>query len=249
MKFTVLTNVFNEEYLLPFWLEHHRKIFDHGIVIDYRSTDSSMDIVRKMCPTWEIRTTRNTHFCAHEIDTEFMDIESELDGYKMVLNTTEFLITREDIRSLVLDDVNKAYAIQCLVACSKKEDIYPETLPELFGGIERVQTENRGMRLLHSFPHGHYSVGRHIVTLPLTAFIPAYISWFGFYPWNNRLLARKLQIKNNIPECDRRNGAGFQHFWETEEQVKQRDIYASESVPLTDVPALTDCLKRAMETL
>ena len=28
MRTTLLTNVFNEEYLLPFWLEHHKKIFD-----------------------------------------------------------------------------------------------------------------------------------------------------------------------------------------------------------------------------
>jgi hypothetical protein len=32
---TVISHIFNEEYLLPFWLEHHRTIFDHGIIIDY----------------------------------------------------------------------------------------------------------------------------------------------------------------------------------------------------------------------
>jgi hypothetical protein len=247
MKLTVLTNVFNEEYLLPFWLEHHRKIFDHGIVIDYRSTDSSMDIVRKMCPTWEIRTTRNSHFDAQDIDTEFMDIEQGLDGYKMVLNTTEFLITKDDIRSMIADGDNNAYAIQCLVACSAKDDIYPATPAEFFEGIERVETKRRCTRLLHSYPRGNYSIGRHTVTLPITASIESFVIWFGFYPWNTRLLARKLQIKNNIPERDRQYGFGFHHFWGVEEQLAQRNLYASESVTLAEVPALVDCIKRAME--
>lgn len=245
MKFTVLTNVFNEEYLLPFWLEHHRKIFDHGIVIDYRSTDSSMEIVRNMCPTWEIRTTRNSHFDAQDIDTEFMDIEQGLEGYKMVLNTTEFLITKDDIRSLVMDDVNKAYAIQCLTACSAKDDIYPSTLPDFLSGVERVETKRRCMRLLHSHPHGAYSIGRHVPRLPITDTILAYVVWFGFYPWNHLLLARKLQIKSNIPERDRQAGLGFHHFWGIEQQLEQRNLYASESVAITDVPALSECIKGA----
>ena len=42
---TIITNIFNEEYLLPFWLDYHRRIFDHGIVIDYDSTDRSIEIV------------------------------------------------------------------------------------------------------------------------------------------------------------------------------------------------------------
>jgi len=45
IKTTLLTNVFNEEYLLPFFLHHHKKMFDEIIVIDYNSTDKSIGIV------------------------------------------------------------------------------------------------------------------------------------------------------------------------------------------------------------
>jgi hypothetical protein len=38
MKTTILTNIFNEEYLLPFWLNHHKNMFDKIISIDYHST-------------------------------------------------------------------------------------------------------------------------------------------------------------------------------------------------------------------
>ena len=51
---TVISHIFNEEYLLPFWLENHKNMFDHGIIIDYCSTDSSVEIIKKYCPTWEL---------------------------------------------------------------------------------------------------------------------------------------------------------------------------------------------------
>lgn len=56
---TLISHIFNEEYLLPFWLEHHSKIFDNGIIIDYYSTDRSIEIINKFCPTWTVIKTKN----------------------------------------------------------------------------------------------------------------------------------------------------------------------------------------------
>ena len=131
-KLTVLTNVYNEEYLLPFWLEHHKNIFDHGIVVDYNSTDNSMDIIRKYCPTWEIIKTKNEAFGAIEIDKEFMELEKNISGYKIVLNTTEFLLSKIDIRTILPDIPNQYIEIKSLNFLSTKEDYYPNTLSELF---------------------------------------------------------------------------------------------------------------------
>jgi len=36
----LFSHIYNEEYLLPFWLKHHKKIFDHGVIIDNFSTDN-----------------------------------------------------------------------------------------------------------------------------------------------------------------------------------------------------------------
>lgn len=36
-KITVLMHIYNEEYLLPFWLNHHKNIFDHGVIVNYDS--------------------------------------------------------------------------------------------------------------------------------------------------------------------------------------------------------------------
>ncbi|CAN0205342.1 unnamed protein product, partial [Phaeothamnion confervicola] len=100
-RVTLLTNVFNESWLLPFWLLHHKDMFDHAIIIDYHSTDDSMDIVRQICPTWEIRTTRNKFFDAKLIDLEFMTIERDLEGYCIILNTTEFLVSERPLQELL----------------------------------------------------------------------------------------------------------------------------------------------------
>ena len=90
-KRTVLSHFYNEEYLLPWWLKHHRKIFDHGIMVDYDSTDRSRDIIRELCPTWEIVTSRHRQFECMLIDQEIADLEANLSGWRMCLNTTEFL--------------------------------------------------------------------------------------------------------------------------------------------------------------
>ncbi len=87
-KTTLLTNIYNEEYLLPFWLNHHKDMFDEIIVVDYNSTDKSIEICKNICPNCKIIKTRNSHFDAVQIDLEFMDIENDIEGIKIVLNTT-----------------------------------------------------------------------------------------------------------------------------------------------------------------
>ena len=50
MKTTVITHFWNEEILLPYWLKHHLELFDHGILINYRSTDKSVEIIKELAP-------------------------------------------------------------------------------------------------------------------------------------------------------------------------------------------------------
>jgi hypothetical protein len=242
MKITVLTNIFNEEYLLPFWLEHHKNIFDHGIVVDYNSTDNSVEIIRKICPTWDIITTKNKYFGADEIDNEFMELENNIDGYKIVLNTTEFLITNNPLHDILVDYKNSNYSIQCLSVHSSEEDYYPSNLKELFVMIETVELTRRLHRSIHSYPNGKYTPGRHYATLPITSNISAYILWFGFYPWNNKLIKRKTQIKTMVPDYDKVRGFGSQHLWDIEEMNRQKNIYQLSSTPIEYLPELKNML-------
>ena len=94
---TVICHFYNEEFLLPWWLKHHSKIFDHGFMIDYQSTDRSVALIKEICPTWTIVNSRNTNFGdSIAIDQEVMDIEKVLGGWRMALNVTEFLYGNTD---------------------------------------------------------------------------------------------------------------------------------------------------------
>lgn len=68
MKKTVLCHFYNEEWLLPWWLNHHKQFFDHGIMINYQSTDRSAEIIKEICPTWDIVQSKNLYFLPEDVD-------------------------------------------------------------------------------------------------------------------------------------------------------------------------------------
>ena len=83
MNFIGIIHIYNEEYLLPFWLNHHKNIFDKIIIINYHSTDNSINICKEIIPNCEIITTRNNCFEAQLVDNEVMDIENKYEGFKI----------------------------------------------------------------------------------------------------------------------------------------------------------------------
>jgi hypothetical protein len=209
---TVLCHFYNEEYLLPFWLKHHRSIFTHGIMIDYHSTDKSVEIIKELCPTWEIRTTKNEMFDAYLVDKEVMEIENTLSGFKIVLNVTEFIIAKTDFN--LTNDL--CIGMKSYTALSDFKN--PENEVEFINNIQRVcYKSDRGYRVIHSYQNGNYSVGRHFSNHPTTLSKDMYILWCGFYPWNDETLKRKCQIKDKIPESDKICGRGFHHLWNKEQ--------------------------------
>lgn len=221
MRTTLLTNVFNEEYLLPFWLEHHKNMFDDIIVVDYKSTDKSMEICKRICPNCTIIKTRNAFFDAREIDKEFMDIENSIEGIKIVLNTTEFLFCETNVRDIFKDITEPT---SCAVNALTPFSINNYTINniyELFNNLlnnDVVYHSERGERQLHTYPNGNYTIGRHHTfnTKNIFRTDKAHIIWFGFYPMNDKLLKRKLQIQQNIPQSDKDGGFGVQHLFDKE---------------------------------
>jgi len=216
IKTTLLTNVFNEEYLLPYWLIHHKNMFDEIIVIDYNSTDKSMEICKSICPECKIIKTRNQYFDAEDIDKEFMDIENNIEGIKIVLNTTEFLFCENPIKDLFRDYTQPvSYAINAMSPYSKNSYNINNSY-ELFSNLlndDIVYHTDRGVRQLHTFFNGNYGVGRHYTNNMSISTNQAHIIWFGYYPMNDNLLKRKLQIQENIPQRDKDRGFGFHHLF------------------------------------
>ena len=126
MRKTLISHFYNEEYLLPWWLMHHTKIFDHGILINRGSTDRSVEICKLFAPHWEVRDSRFLEFDPTNTDIEVMEIEREVSGWKMVLNTTEFLCCNnvEEFFSSLHTLGQNMYAIRMIVMIDKHDYNY-----------------------------------------------------------------------------------------------------------------------------
>lgn len=225
---TVISHFYNEEYLLPYWLLHHKQLFDHGILINYSSTDNSVDIIKALCPTWEIRDSRNQEFSAGEVDKEVMDIENTVPGFKLVLNTTEFLVPGPDFHTLKFTDRAGCYEIprativdeDPIKRLSKSK---PLVLQKHWGFIGNNNI-NGGSRFIHNHDNGRYTLGRHQTTHRVDQVLSqSVIYWYGFAPFTTEFINRKLQIKHRIPDSEKAANLGFQHLW-TAEQLEQKRV-------------------------
>ena len=203
MTKTVLTHFYNEEYLLPWWLSHHKKIFDHGILIDYHSTDRSREIIKAICPTWEIITTRNEYFESLAIDQEIMDYERNLTGWRITLNIPEFLfgnisrLSQTPNQQIFLGnyvfidkdgatpDINKPLHEQCCWGYYQGSE-----------GCQYLNLGSRCTRSLHNYPVV-YEAGRHWGAHQAT-YNDLAIFYYGYAFLNRPFLDRKLQIKTKM---------------------------------------------------
>jgi hypothetical protein len=210
MKKTLLCHFYNEEYMLPWFLNHHKQIFDHGIMIDYHSTDRSVEIIRELCPTWTIVTSRNPDFQADKIDYEVMDLEKDIEGWRICLNVTEQLMGNYSI----LDSEPKQLLVPSVffVDCDRDRAV-TQDLPlykqKTYGfSFDKYFSERRA-RSLHNIPVQYPVPGRHYGNYNTDELA---IFYYGWCPFNDEVLARKLQIQTQIPLVDRQRNWGFHHI-------------------------------------
>ena len=228
---TILGHFYNEEYLLPFWLNHHKKYFNHGILVDYNSTDNSVNIIKEICPTWEIIKTRNEFFDSRDIDKEIMDIERDILGYRICLNITEFLLGKFSD----LSNSNKQYLIPSYSMVDKVENEFNEVesnlfLERTFGfGFSNGDFYYRRARSLHN-KQIEYPLGRHFENHNTEDFI---ILWYGFSPFTERGIKRKLQIQNKMSQSDKDNKRGFQHLIDRDGLIKQLKEFQNKSFDIS----------------
>ena len=224
---TIISHFYNEEYILPWWLEHHKKYFNHGIMINYTSTDNSVSIIKQICPDWTIINSRNEFFDAKLIDDEVSDIESAVSGWKTCLNTTEFLVG--DF-SLLNNTPNQEITMPCFIMVDAEPEVLPSydksLIEQKYYGIHYHGRDPlaRRPRLIHNKTRVDYPLGRHypdFITDKLK------VLWYGWSPFNKRTLDRKLQIQNRIPDTDKARGFGTQHIAdeETLNQIFRRDYF------------------------
>jgi hypothetical protein len=239
MYITVISHIYNEEYLLPFWLEHHKNIFNHGIFLDYNSTDKTREIIKKICPLWEIRNSKNDKFDGFLVDEEVKEVESTIDGYKIVLNITEFIIPLKPIHECIDNNID-CYAIQTYIPIAE-EYKYPKTLYEFMNGFDYINTNivyRPSYRFLHKFkPAPYLYIGRHVINANYKIFDDIVLLWCGYYPMNEDMLLRKTQFAIKQSSRDIITKVGGAHQWNrdkilqvyhsilTDEETKKINFY------------------------
>jgi hypothetical protein len=232
MELTVISHFYNEEFLLPYWLAHHTKIFDHGILVNYSSTDNSIEIIRDLAPHWEIRNSRNLIWDFIEADNELMEIEREVKGWKIILNTTEFIL-HLDLKNYLLDFIelyptllgvrtNGIVLVDELkdrnAPLSKEHLILQKHFGYLESDYSPITQYNplHRSRFLHYASDGNYTLGRH-QTMHSSFIEPnLFLLWFGYSPFEY-IKARKLSFKNRMSPRNLNMGAGLQHVWDEEQ--------------------------------
>jgi hypothetical protein len=243
-KVTLITHIYNEEYLLPFWLNHHKSMFDDLIIVDYESTDSSLDICKSIWPNCKIIGTINRYFDAHKVDAEIMDIEKDINGIKLVLNTTEFLFTHLPIKDIFkkYGAVNTCLAVNTITPYYTNP-IYPNDMNNLIDillkpEIRYIQNDRFGIsafRFLHNYVTGAYDVGRHNTGHTYTVTNDLQLMWLGFFPWNEHIKKRKLQIKDNMTQKDKEMKLGYQHLFTLEQMEELLHTKYSQGRQLKDI--------------
>lgn len=272
MRF-VICHVKNEEYLLNWWLKHHREKFDHGIIIDYNSTDSSMDMVRELTPNWQIVKSVNKDFNAANCDSEIISIERSIQekyrySWMITLNVTEFLVGNTK-RLLSLYKSPKYVRLQKLLPCDVMVDTDEQKFTEpdptqplvkqrTFGipcdysentiynpytgerdyiaEKEKVMYDNRKMRSMHNFSLNYFEtsvwgVGRHYWGTPAEDFR---ILWYGYSPFTDSLINRKLAIQQEIPKADKEIGNGGQHILDRDLAINRYNFHKRFAVNLNE---------------
>jgi hypothetical protein len=238
-KKTVLCHFYNEEWLLPFWLKHHREIFDHGIMIDYHSTDRSAEIIRELCPTWQIVTSRNHDFNPAPVDQEVSDHERPLDGWRIALNVPEFMIGNYSHLDDRAEQTRFFLGQWMFVDMERRDEVYylnsdiPLYRQRWRGyGIVNDFTKNqpygsvpRAPRSIHNYAAHYPAVGRHFPQEQPTHSDLA-IFYYGYASLEPGSIGRRMQIQTQCPNA----GANTNHKFTLDQLM---DRFKKEQQPLS----------------
>lgn len=232
MKKTVISAFRNEEYLLPWWLKHHKKMFDHGIMINCDSNDNSVNIIKDICPDWEIRDSIFDVFGAYQNDIEVEEIEKSVVGWRIFLNTTEFLMGDMSLLDKQSNPHPIGYQIPAMVMVDNEPDNLPDQKRDIIDqkryGIHYNEDgfRIRRARLLHDKDGHKYTLGRHYEPYNTEDFI---LLWYGWSPFNEETIKRKVNIQNRIPKEDFSRGFSLEHRISVEELNNQ---YKTKFLPM-----------------
>merc|ERR1711935_452023 len=245
-RIMLVTHFNNEEFLLPYWIKHHANMVDTAILIDYASSDDSVNIIKQLAPaSWKVvQSTTGDVFGAIDCDEQVLRWENEHpNDWVIALTITEFLVHPNLKRMLREVQPKDASGVvlrfpALVIAGDDKEPLERNIsllrqrsaymIPE---GHQAYGLWGHYSRILHlnTAKTYKYSPGRHGLCLvtskhkhctPSVA-IPAasegFIMKFMWTPWPEVVL-RKLNVGKHVPKSDVVLSFGFQHTAATSEQ-------------------------------
>ena len=245
---TLISHIYNEEFLLPFFIERHYEKFEQGIILDYGSTDGSLRVLKELAPNWSIVDCSEEAFDALKLDALVHSIEEKISGVCLVLTTTEFFIG--DPRFITTGMILPSYSLLRkrdepeIQTNQKFHEVYKSGISP-FRVVSEGHTE-RSTRLMGrkiKVSKEKYPIGRHFDVLGHTPFL---IYRVANCLAADEMIGRRLQIQNKIPLGDVKLGLGVQHTnygkgldTETLLETVDAELLLSEDI--------TDVISRALE--
>ena len=242
---SIITHFYNEEYLLPWWLEHHKKYFNYGVLIDYGSTDNSVAICKEICPHWQVFPSANEYFDCHAADQEVMFYERQLPGWRIALNVTEFLVGPLE-RLMSNPNERVQYIIpEVMFTGWNPKGVLDQNKPLweqiTFGVPYTVPMLARLSRSLHNFNDIQYQPGRHFDPWSCDE---ALIFHYGHAIVSDPMLKRRLQVQDKISPADKQTNLGWQHHFANQGLTKKRLKHLTKGHYYMGAVDCTDMIKR-----
>lgn len=208
MRRVILTHFYNEEHLLPWWLNHHTKYFDHGLLINWGSTDRSLEIIKDLAPTWQVIDSKFKKFDAHHLEWEMMNYERQAPTgiWRLSIPTSEFLVGDIDALTPIIPDRHQWIIPTLVFAAYDPNGSLDHSLP-LWEQIKTgrhykdLASHNAWQcRSFHNYNDIFYSGGRHFSNENTDK---AMIFKFANVLVGRPMINRKLQIQDRISDFDK----------------------------------------------
>jgi hypothetical protein len=130
----LISHIRNEEYMLQWWIPHHLQKFDEVVIINYGSTDNTVDMIREMAPHWHIVDAWDEKFDCFRCDEQIFSLEQQIQQqypgtFTIALTITEFLVGNTKFLDRETGRHEK-YILACQM-CDRDEEMYVEPDPNI----------------------------------------------------------------------------------------------------------------------
>jgi len=245
MKIHLYTILYNEEDLLPFFINHYRTFVSKFFFYDNFSTDSSIEIIKNSGVDHEIRQYESNNKQDDLVFTKiknnaWKDSKNQNVDYVIVCDLDEFLY-HENIHQF-LDEKKKAgITIFKPEGYNMYSNVFPEFKPDL-QLTERVKNgckfEMMDKQVIFSpddLDEIDYGMGCHYSDPKGNVKATAYggLKLLHYKGLSLEYLLFKVhRSKSRIPDANRKVGIGRHYFYEDQEVTKAFNEYLTKSKPV-----------------